>query len=178
MHLVTSCVNATWWRRSTEGSILLSSCWNLVKGEHQLRHGDVDSLNAWLIYVQTNLNMQETAWPYSISPEEDKSVINCLHKHEVEYIAYSSSCVCVVFWSHMTNLQHIVRTGDFSVSLHVKGFQEVQDYSVALRQTDGVVTLTHGWVGTRVARTGQNPRQRGQHLALAWHYREDSRSLL
>lgn len=60
------------------------------------------------------------------------------------------------------------------MSLYVKGFKEVQDYSVALRQTDGVVTLTHGWVGTREARAGQNPRQRGKHLALAWHCMEDS----
>lgn len=173
MDLVTSCVNATWWNWSTERSILLSSCWNLEKGEHRLRNRDVYSLNVWLIYAKSNLNMQETAWSYSISPKDDKWVTYCLHKHEDEYIAYLSP-VCVMFWSHITNLQHIVWTGGIWMSLYVKGFQEVQDYSVALWQMNGVVTLTHGWVGTGVALTGQNSRQWGQHLAAAWHYREDS----
>lgn len=115
--------------------------------------------------------MQETACSWSISPEEDKSVTNCLHRHEEEYIAHLSPCVS---WSLWTNLQHIVWTRDIRVSLYVKGLQEVQDYSVALWQTYGVITLTHGGVRVWVARTGQNPRQRGQHLAEAWHCREDS----
>lgn len=60
------------------------------------------------------------------------------------------------------------------MSLYVKGLQEVQNYSVALLQTDGVVTLTHGRVVARVARTGQHPRRRGQHLAGARHCGKDS----
>jgi len=100
---------------------------------------------------------------YSMSPEEDKSVINCLFRHEEEYIA-----------RHMTYLQHVIWTRDIWVSLDVKGFQEVQNYSGALLQTDGVVTLAHGWVGPRVARTGQDPRWRGQQLAVARHCGEDS----
>lgn len=81
--------------------------------------------------------------------------------------------VCV---SHATNLQHVVWTRHLWVSLYVEGFQELQDYSGTLRQTDGVLTLTHGGVGIWVVWTGQNPRQGGQHLADAWHCRQDLHS--
>lgn len=60
------------------------------------------------------------------------------------------------------------------MSFYVKGFQEVQDYSGALWQTDGVVAPAHRWVGVRITRTSQNPRRRRQHLALARHCEEDS----
>lgn len=63
----------------------------LLRGKQtKKKHRDVDSLNTWLSDVQPNVNMQE---PHSISPKEDKSVTDSLHKHEEEYIAYSSSYV-------------------------------------------------------------------------------------
>lgn len=77
---------------------------------------------------------------------------SCLHKHEDEYMAHSSSP------SRSTNLQHVVGTGDVWVSLDVEGFQEVQDDSVALWQMDSVLTPAHGRVRARVVRAGQNPR--------------------
>ena len=57
-------------------------------------------------------------------------VTGCPRKHEEEYIVYSSASVCVSqiglrFRSHiMTDLQTIVWTGDFRVTLHVEWCQE------------------------------------------------------
>lgn len=165
MHLVTSCVNGIGCYGSTEGSILLSSCGNLENKKQHIRNRDVDLLNSTLIYAKTKLNLQDATWWNNLLPKVDTSVANCPHKHEQEYIAFYPSrvyvlCVSVyvVLCCLMTNLQHIIWTGSLWVSLYVKGFQEVYDYSVALWQTDGVVTLTHWWVRIWVPWTGENPR--------------------
>lgn len=81
-------------------------------------------------------------------------------------------CGCVSLWTYMTNLQHIVRTGDVWVSLNVERFQEVQNYSVALRQRYRVVTLAHRWIRVWVTRTGQKPRWWGEHLVVAGNCEE------
>lgn len=56
-----------------------------------LRKRKIAFINAQLIDVQPNMNMQGPGWPYSILPSKDSAVTDCLHKHEEEYILKSPS---------------------------------------------------------------------------------------
>lgn len=67
------------------------------------------------------------------------------------------------------NSEHVIGTGYFWVALYIKRRSEVQQDSIALRETDGVITLSHGRVLVWVSRAGQDPREICPNLALTWH---------